>query len=207
MQGNELKYFKVSIDKFFQNFKLDYAAIRLPSLELLCWVHTGITNSKLLTLLLSIIFLKGLHSFQNLLFFTVITWALVTPFADKMADNYTELVLVTLWKLLATFSLNHNHVAHCYLGYKQFLFNRKRVNLIDTKLALSGNDKLRCPKEECIFDGKRKKTRGESRPKRIRRRAKPTRNKRTVVHRILCIVELGITGITAFFCFLKKLPL
>ena len=75
---------------------------------------------------------------------------------------------------------------------KQFPFNRKRVNLIDTKLALSGNDKLRCPKEECIFDGKRKKTREESRPKRIRHRAKPTRNKRTVVHRILCTVELGI---------------
>ena len=116
LQGNELKYIKVSIDKFFQTFKLDYAAMELPSLELLCWVHTGITNSKLLTLLVSIIFLKGLHSFQNLLFFTAITWASVTPFADKMADNYTELVLVTLRKLLATFSLNHNHVAHCYLG-------------------------------------------------------------------------------------------
>lgn len=125
-----------------------------------------------------------------------------------MADNYTELVLVTLRKLLATFSLNHNHVAHCYLGYKkQFLFNRKRVNLIDTKLALSGNDKLRCPKEECIFDGKRKKTREESRPKRIRHGAKPTRNKRTVVHRILCIVELGIMVITAFFVLKKFLPL
>ena len=61
------------------------------------------------------IFLKRLHSFENLVFFTAITGALVTPFVDKMADNYTELVLVTLRKLLATFSLNHNHVAHCYL--------------------------------------------------------------------------------------------
>lgn len=90
---------------------------------------------------------------------------------------------------------------------KQFPFNRKRVNLIDTKLALSGNDKLRCPKEECIFDGKRKKAREESRPKRVRHRAKPTHNKRTVVHRILCMVELGITFIITFFCFKKKLPL